>query len=462
MSLQGQTASQIAESRPLPRDRKKLGLFKRWVISIRRFPGHSFNDNINNHNNNHNNTNRDRTHSNGTHSMTSSSSSPALDIFPCSASSSIEGLIDFPQNHTQYNTIKRNSNINCKNKVTAKHMATYYPSRHASLTYDPSPAHASVPKNIFQWMQADCPKDIIPLILAFAGPQKIALIERTNRFWRQVMQQEGTWRRLCEELYKWKEGDEAPNSWKKYYQYNPCVPVDYSNIHNALNDAIGNAKDDPSEPSIVRVLLRPGRYVLREAITVDEGSAGKNTGDYGNNRSVAIAIETMEYTPENYHHGDHHCHTSIFRLPSNKSKRKRISSIRSIFQCRTVDIESEDEEDILDHESLHEYLNNVSSSSEGRSTTPNGVVEEDERSVRTPTAHESTTDTRNNCGNSNKPIVNRATLVLTTRRHNEPLLRIHQGSCTVRNIDLKHGSFGNGKLLVVLQWIKVKRKNGMD
>ena len=202
MSLQGRTASQIAESRPLPRDRKKLSLFKRWAISIPRFHGHSFHNNINNHNNNHNMPNRDRTHSNGTHSMTSSCSSPALDIVPCSSSSSIEGLLDLPQNHTQYNNIKRNSNINYKNKVTTKHMATYYTSRHVSLPQASSSAHASDPKNIFQWMQADCPKDIIPLILAFAGPQKIALVERTNRFWRQVMQQEGTWRRLCEELYK--------------------------------------------------------------------------------------------------------------------------------------------------------------------------------------------------------------------------------------------------------------------
>ncbi len=41
--------------------------------------------------------------------------------------------------------------------------------------------------------------------------------------------------------------------------------------------------------------------------------------------------------------------------------------------------------------------------------------------------------------------VNRATLVLSTGRHNEPLVRVTKGTFTIRNINLRHGSPGNGK-----------------
>eukprot|EP00536_Pseudo-nitzschia_multiseries_P004865 jgi/Psemu1/189161/e_gw1.85.40.1 len=366
--------------------------------------------------------------------MTSWYSSPSFDDPPLSSTSGIDGFLDLSRKHPQYNT-------NNKNRSSINHMETNCPSRHDSLPQALMLADGKGPKNIFHWMESDCPKDVLPLILAFAGPKKIATITRTNRFWRGVIQKEATWRRLCEELYKWKEGDETPVSWKKYYQYNPCVPVDYSNIHNAMNDAIGKAKADPSKPSTVRVLLRPGRYVLREAITIDEGNPDKSNTLLGNNHSVAIEIETMEYIPENCHNGDHHCHGSSSRQ-TKKSKRKRKSSLRNFFQCRTVDIE-EEEEDVIDHESLREYLNNPSSFSVGRPGTLNHVAEDDDSLIESLTSRESSDGNEYEQKESKKPVANRATLVLTTRRHNEPLLRIRQGSCTVRNIDLRHGSYGN-------------------
>jgi hypothetical protein len=53
-----------------------------------------------------------------------------------------------------------------------------------------------------QWFQNDCPEDLLPRILAYAGPQMTAAISRTNRFWRDVIDKESTWMTLCEELYK--------------------------------------------------------------------------------------------------------------------------------------------------------------------------------------------------------------------------------------------------------------------
>jgi hypothetical protein len=47
-----------------------------------------------------------------------------------------------------------------------------------------------------------CPEDILPKILAFAGPQKTAALSKVNRVWRDVIDEDWTWRVLCEDLYK--------------------------------------------------------------------------------------------------------------------------------------------------------------------------------------------------------------------------------------------------------------------
>ena len=63
-----------------------------------------------------------------------------------------------------------------------------------------------VVENIMQWMESEeCPDDILPLILAYAGPKKTTAISTTNKYWSSILNQESTWRRLCEELYKVRE-----------------------------------------------------------------------------------------------------------------------------------------------------------------------------------------------------------------------------------------------------------------
>jgi hypothetical protein len=47
-----------------------------------------------------------------------------------------------------------------------------------------------------------CPEDVLPKILAFAGPQKTATLSKVNRVWRDVIAEDRTWRVLCEDLYK--------------------------------------------------------------------------------------------------------------------------------------------------------------------------------------------------------------------------------------------------------------------
>lgn len=56
--------------------------------------------------------------------------------------------------------------------------------------------------NPMQWLQRNCPQDLIPRVLAFAGPQMMAVIANTNRFWNNFVKKESTWKTLSEELYK--------------------------------------------------------------------------------------------------------------------------------------------------------------------------------------------------------------------------------------------------------------------
>ena len=156
MSLRVQTVSQHYESRPPPRDTKMFGCHQQ---------------------------NRNRIDSN--HSATSlmTTSSCASTMISTSPSST-------PLYHSALAT----------ESIIDNNMMMNSGRRRVSLP-STSKSSFSAP-NVMQWMQKDCPKDLVPLILAFAGPQKVAAIGKTNRFWYQVMDQEETWSRLCECLYK--------------------------------------------------------------------------------------------------------------------------------------------------------------------------------------------------------------------------------------------------------------------
>lgn len=56
--------------------------------------------------------------------------------------------------------------------------------------------------NPLRFLQHNCPEDVLPLVLAFCGPQTAAVLQQTNRHWFNIMQEEATWKVLCEELYK--------------------------------------------------------------------------------------------------------------------------------------------------------------------------------------------------------------------------------------------------------------------
>jgi len=140
-------------------------------------------------------------------------------------------------------------------------------------------------RNLTQFLTVDCPTDVLPKILAYAGPISAAALKQTSRHFRDVLNTEGTWRGLCEELYKWKPGEPEPSSWKQHYRRHPCVPVDFSCISTALAMAGAgwsknqvkkrfNQKQQKSTcpileiPESITVLVRPGKYEITEAIGI--------------------------------------------------------------------------------------------------------------------------------------------------------------------------------------------------
>jgi F-box-like len=56
--------------------------------------------------------------------------------------------------------------------------------------------------NVLRFLAVSCPDDVLPKILAYAGPQTTYALSRVNRDWRQIVAREVTWQVLCEELYK--------------------------------------------------------------------------------------------------------------------------------------------------------------------------------------------------------------------------------------------------------------------
>ena len=74
--------------------------------------------------------------------------------------------------------------------------------RNRHMTYA-SPTTA----NLMAWIQEEeLPAEIVPHVLAYAGPHTCLALSKTNRFWAAVMKDEATWRVLCEELYKVRRG----------------------------------------------------------------------------------------------------------------------------------------------------------------------------------------------------------------------------------------------------------------
>jgi len=253
--------------------------------------------------------------------------------------------------------------------------------------------------NALLWMQEHCPSDLLPKILTFCGPQTMAALSKTNKFLNELMQQESTWMVLCSELGKWNEGDILPTSWRSHYQTNIIVPMDYSSIEAALavsapNQECHNNKLVEQSRSI-RILLKPAKYYLREAITIRALEA------------TEITIETLSMTsrpPVSYILCPEE---NIPEKSPAKRVLKKVASFRDLLSCRSgAGINTVNSEETV-----------------GEGPEPPAPV--------------------------------RASLQLRTRCHNEPLFRVRQGTIKLVNIQLVHNSHGidiwNGNAAIQIQ-----------
>jgi hypothetical protein len=174
-----------------------------------------------------------------------------------------------------------------------------------------------------------------------------------------------------------------------------------------MKSALGNESPsnrrspEPIQRRSVRILLRPGKHYLREAIsvqTVGDAKVTLETLDLPKNvfRSPRVVVEAMEQAPQ-------------APVPP-----KRANSLRGLF-CRARSGSDRVEE--TEH-------------SEG-SFDPEDWMDVMPRSAK------------------------HATLVLRSRRHNEPAFRVKQGTLVLNNVEIQHNSHGidiwNGNAAIQVQ-----------
>jgi len=258
------------------------------------------------------------------------------------------------------------------------------------------------------WIEKQCPVDVIPKILSFAGPQSMQVLNLTSRHWRSVMEEESTWKVLCEDYHKWKEGDAIPSRWKTHYRLSPCIPLDYSSLnctsfvsmlqqvqHNSIR-----SRSSTDEDAHIRVLIKPGKYVLSEGIKV--------------NTAMTVTFQTLDmpdidyFMNEEEENKEQTAGENISATPKRKLFKRAGKLRKSVMSCRTVNIVNEESNNRLDE--IDEKL---------------------------------------------QPHPSRAMLVLHSRQNNEPIFRVLDGTVNINNMAIIHSSAGidiwNGNSAVQVQ-----------
>jgi len=281
--------------------------------------------------------------------------------------------------------------------------------------------------SVLSWIELETPQDIIPKILSFAGPQKIQVLSKVNRFWRDACLSEAVFKTICEDTGKWVEGKDAEplndvhmdgddeydhgcdkhasddSFWRQYYCRNPIVPIDYPTIPKAVaavcKQRTHNADVFFSCDKDVRILVQPGVYIIDSQITVE------TVGD------TLFSVETLEPRTCEYEVApilESSARSGSDRDGSSNTPRRRKLSgagLRDLFTCRST-----------------------SSADDG--------------------SEESETGSRHHVGDQ-------ATVVLRTKKPNTPIFHIRQGQMRLSKMNLIHNCSGtdiwNGNSAVQIQ-----------
>jgi hypothetical protein len=228
--LRGQTSTSTAatanaggrdlESRPssttssTTRDNKKFGILKRWAS--RRFA----NSRVGNTNNNHHYQQQQRHESqlsqaqqqqhhssNGNNALTTMSpTTSSLMVTTASSRRSVQTKVAVATSSSVKSPLRRYIHSHNKNKRNQNTTMTDLQIMESSSSSAPAATAAtttsSATVNVMTWLQEDCPSEILPLILSYAGPQMTSTVSQINHFWYNIVQDDSTWRVMCEELYK--------------------------------------------------------------------------------------------------------------------------------------------------------------------------------------------------------------------------------------------------------------------
>ena len=202
----------------------------------------------------------------------------------------------------------------------------------------------------------------------------------------------------------------------------PCVPVDYPSVEAAMR--LANAPSSSRRPQpprqvrSIRILLRPGVYHLSEGLHIQCP------------RHVSVTVESIAL-PENVRwYRSTAPPPPAEEAPPAAAAPTRSPVTRSLFQMLRCATRND-----FAIGGMEEPTENCSESDEGSHSNWQG----DEEAYPV------------------VPVVppKRATMVMRSKRNNEPMVRVRQGQVNLKNIDLEHSCYGldiwNGNAAVQVQ-----------
>ena len=211
-----------------------------------------------------------------------------------------------------------------------------------------------------------------------------------------------------------------------------------------------SAQHVPQQVRSVRVLLRPGQYVLKQAIQVLAAPG------------VVVSLETMQL-PKNRYQGDHAAAiVQDYPLPADRienAPEQPLSRVLPLTRvARTAEVHRQQQQQ-------HQQVPTANNSNTSNKPSFRNLFR-----CHRPTAQDSDASVTDDltepedawlqygtdCPFKNhQPTAEHATLVVRSRRHNEPAFRVQQGFLRLQHIEIQHNSHGldiwNGNAAVQIQ-----------
>lgn len=216
----------------------------------------------------------------------------------------------------------------------------------------------------------------------------------------------------------------------------PCVPVDFPNVDAALRLANAPTSSRRPQPSrqvrSVRILLRPGNHHLAEGLHIDAPA------------NVSVTIESITLPPTcRWYRSTKPTAPQEEAAPSTTAQQRqqqqqqspnnRARAFLQMLRCGASRIDFL--QNSIHHHQEEPTENNSVSEEEGSNS--NWLLEDEDYPVI--------------------PVIppKRATMIMRSRRNNEPLVWVRQGQIHLNNVDLEHSCYGmdiwNGNAAVQVQ-----------